>query len=64
MKEFKTYIKKIMTTPNLVSKEDYTLFSKFTDYDLDKCHICVLIMEAKKQTELLFVAKALTDYMS
>jgi hypothetical protein len=28
----------------------------------ERCHICILVMESKKQIELLFLGRAIRDY--
>jgi hypothetical protein len=33
-------------------------------YDSEKCHVCIIAMETKKQISLLYTAKALSEYMS
>lgn len=63
-KEHKIYIKKIMCQPNEVTQEDYINFSTNGLYDSEKCHVCILALETKRQVELLYITKALSDFMS
>ena len=62
-KEQKVYIKKVMCYPSDVSIEDYQKFSEML-FDSEKCHVCILAMETKKQVSLTYVAKALTAHLS
>lgn len=43
----KVYIKKVMCSPQEVTKEDYDSFSDVL-YDSEKCHVCILAMETKR----------------
>jgi uncharacterized protein YeaO (DUF488 family) len=54
----KIYIKKLMCNPQDIKHEDYTKFSD-NFYDSEKCHVCILAMETKRQVSLLYLAKAL-----
>lgn len=58
----KKYIKKVMCTPDQVTQEDYLKFSEIL-YDSEKCHVCILAMETKKQVSLTYLAKALSEYV-
>ena len=47
-----------MCNPQDIKHEDYTEFSEHF-YDSEKCHVCILAMETKRQVSLLYLAKAL-----
>ena len=51
-----------MCTPDKVTQEDYQKFSQIL-YDSEKCHVCILAMETKKQVSLTYLAKALSEYV-
>lgn len=57
-KHHKTFFKKVMCAPNNVTKDDFSDMNKLMTEE--RCHICILIMETKKQVELLFFTKALS----
>jgi secreted Zn-dependent insulinase-like peptidase len=59
----KVYIKKLMCKPQDVTIEDYRNFFNML-YDSEKCHVCILAMETKKQVSMIYVAKALSEYIS
>jgi sestrin len=59
----KVYIKKIGCSPQEVTKQDYQNLSGMLTAP-ERCHICILAMESKKQIELLFLAKAVSAYMN
>lgn len=61
--EQKIYIKKVMCNPQDITIDDYNKFSAAL-YDSEKCHVCILAMETKRQVGLLYVARALSSYMS
>ena len=59
----KTYIKNIVCKPVDIDFESYQEFLEML-YDSEKCHVCIIAMETKKQISLLYTAKALSEYMS
>lgn len=59
----KKFIKKVVCHPKDIKIEDYAKLSDLF-YDSEKCHICILCMETKKQVSLIYVARALSDFMS
>ena len=59
----KVYIKKVMCSPHEVTIDDYTsINSQLTDKD--KADRCILVMETKRHVSLVYLAKALSEYMS
>jgi hypothetical protein len=52
-----------MCKPQDVNIEDYHKFSEML-LDSEKCHVCILAMETKKQVSMIYVAKALSEYIS
>ena len=42
--------------------EDYQNFSGAL-LDSEKCHVCIITMETKKEVSLTYMAKALTTFM-
>ena len=59
----KKYIKKVMCAPQTVTGDDFSKFSELL-YDSEKCHVCILAMETKKQVSLTYLGKALSDLMT
>ena len=66
----KTFIKKIGCEPNTnkdrmgnTNKDLYDNFSSMLSTS-EKCHICILIMETKKQIELLWLTKVVNEYIN
>lgn len=57
-KDLKTTLKKVMTEPQRVEIKDFEDMPAM--YAEDKAHICILVMEAKKRTELIFATKVLS----
>ncbi|CDW78780.1 sestrin-1 isoform 2 [Stylonychia lemnae] len=56
----KRFIKKIGCQPNQVTQSEYDELSTLLSTS-EKCHICILIMETKKQIELLWLTKAVNQ---
>jgi hypothetical protein len=52
-----------MCKPQDVSIKDYRGFSEML-YDSEKCHVCILAMETKKQVSMIYVARALSEFLS
>lgn len=61
-KDQKTYIKHIVCNPDLITLDQYQKFSKSL-YDSDKCQVCIIGFETKRQVSLLYMTRALSDYM-
>lgn len=61
--EQKIYIKKIMCKPQDITIKDYYGFSEMLK-DSEKCHVCILAMETKKQVSMIYVARALSEFLS
>lgn len=53
-----------MCNPQDITDEDYNRFSELLYDSEEKCHVCVLAMETKKQVGLIYVAKALQDFIT
>ena len=51
-RKVKTYVKKVACHPHRVTKADFDFDSEFTVEE--KCHINLLVMEARKQAGLLY----------
>lgn len=58
----KTYIKKVACSPDQITCQNYAIFSQSL-YDSEKAQVCILALEAKRQVSLLYLARALSDYM-
>ena len=59
----KQYIKKIGCYPQKVILQEYQNLSNLLSPS-EKCHVCIIIMETKKQIELLFLSKAINMYLN
>jgi sestrin len=55
------FIKKVVCSPNELTQMDYIKMSDILD-DSERCHICIIAMEAKKQLELIYLAKAIKEF--
>jgi PA26 p53-induced protein (sestrin) len=53
----KTFIKKAGTAPQTLTQQDYIEMSTLLS-DSERCHVCLLVMETKKEIELTFLSKA------
>jgi len=62
-KPIKRFIKKCACFPQDVTKSDYDVFGyDFTDDE--KCHVALLVVEARRQASIVFGLKALGKYLS
>ena len=55
----KAYAKKIMCTPQKVEPADFEEFEELTAED--RCHISILVMESRKQIELIYFTHTLSQ---
>ncbi len=62
-KEEKTYIKNLMCKPQDISESSYDSFVDSL-YDSEKFHVCILAAETKKEVSLVYLAHALSEYIS
>lgn len=60
---FKTYIKKVACYPSLVTAADFASFGAGLR-DAEKIHINILVMEARKQAQLIFFLHSAMLYMN
>ena len=51
-----------MCKPQDVTIDDYHNFSEML-FDSEKCHVCILAMETKRQVSLIYTAKALSNFL-
>ena len=61
-KQHKSFTKKIMCDPNNITHNDFRDLCMLMPEE--RCHICILVMETKKQVELLFFTKALSQLIN
>lgn len=59
----KTYLKNLICHPQEINFESYSQFVQML-YDSEKCHVCILALETKKQIGFTYLAKALSQYIS
>ena len=62
LRSVKSFVKKVVCFPETVTKEDFDNFSATLTVD-EKCHICLLALEARKQAALLHGLNAIMKYM-
>ena len=62
-REYKAFAKKIMCDPRSVSYQDYAEISSVLSPE-DRCHLCILVMEAKKRVELIYFSKILSQLIA
>lgn len=60
-KSHKAFAKKVMTDPYRVSIDDFASMKMLTPEE--RCHICILVMETKKRTELIYVTRQLSELL-
>jgi len=60
--QHKAYAKKIMCDPKANSAADFAHIKMLTPEE--RAHICIIVMETKKRTELLFFTKALSQLIN
>ena len=56
-REFKAYAKKVMCDPRSITEKDFIEITNLSPED--RCHMCILVMEAKKRVELIYFTKVL-----
>jgi len=62
-RQVKMFIKKCACFPQDITRKDYEIFGyDFTDDE--KCHVTLLVVEARRQASLVFGLKALGKYLS
>ena len=54
----KAFVKKAVCFPDLLTRSDFVHFSPLLKAD-EKCHIALLILEARKQAEMIYGIRAL-----
>ena len=59
----KSYIKNAGCLQKKVSFEDFINLSGQLESS-EKCHVCILIMETKKKIELLYLSKAVNQFLN
>ena len=59
----KTFIKKQACKPQSVTIEDYSQMSSMFS-EGEKLHVCLIVMETKKQIELTFLTKVINQYLN
>lgn len=61
--EEKTYIKNLVCKPYQITRDSYFQFVEML-HDSEKCHVCILAAETKKQIALTYVAQAVQNFMN
>lgn len=61
-REFKAFAKMIMCSPRSVKYEHFASMTILSPED--RCHLCILVMEAKKRVELLYFTKVLSELIA
>ena len=61
-RDFKAYAKKVMCDPRNVGYEDFAEMSILSPEE--RCHLCILVMEAKKRVELIYFTKILSELIA
>jgi sestrin len=54
----KTFIKKLCCTPELLSLSDFERFG-FQLREEEKCHVNILVVEARRQAQLMYFIRSL-----
>mmetsp|Transcript_25901 Transcript_25901/g.45999 ORF Transcript_25901/g.45999 Transcript_25901/m.45999 type:complete len:537 (-) Transcript_25901:214-1824(-) len=62
-KQIKRYIKKCACSPQDIQRRDYEVFGYAMTAD-EKCHVALLVFEARRQASLVYGLKALGEYMN
>ena len=60
----KVYIKKVGCATQTDTYEDYSEVSPQYLTSGEKCHICVIVMETKREIELTYLSRAISQYLN
>jgi len=58
----KVFIKRIMCEPNNITNQDFIQLTKLTPEE--RCHVCILVMETKKRVELIYLTRAMSQFVN
>jgi hypothetical protein len=59
----KIYIKKVGCSPQTVTLQDFNDVSQILSMS-ERCHICLIVMETKREIELTYLARAALHYLN